>query len=133
MSEKANSAVNAASDTPLKLGMRLQDRVQRELILLDKRLSAVVLVPVRAKRENFLDRYNKKARFSVRIRNVTFTPSSYLVDAKASRGRARFFVAARELCDGIQALSTQHPWITQALLLATSRQFHHPAPLELAT
>jgi hypothetical protein len=95
MREKANPALLAENDTTLQLqlGMGFHDRVQRSLILPDKRVSAVVLVPVIAKRENFPDRYDKKARLSLTMWSVTFTPSSYLLDAKASRGRARIFVA----------------------------------------
>jgi hypothetical protein len=92
MREKANPAVNAADDAPLKLGAGLQDRVQRGLILPDKRLGAIVLMPIRLKREKLLDGYGKKARLSVIILIVLCTPSSYPIDAIASRGRARFFL-----------------------------------------
>ena len=90
VSKKANPAVRAVRPAAAKLGMGLQDRVQRGLILPDKRPGAIVLVPIRAKREKLLDGYGKKARPSVIISIVLCTPSSYLVDAKASRGRARF-------------------------------------------
>jgi hypothetical protein len=96
MSEKANPAVNAVSHATLELGMGLQDRVQRDLILPHKRLGSIVLMPIRAKREELLDGYNKKARFSVTMRRLFDTPSSYLIDAKASRGRARFFCALKK-------------------------------------
>jgi hypothetical protein len=92
MREKPNPAVSAVCDTTPKLGMGLQDRVQRGLILPDKRTGAVLLVPIRAKREKSLDGYGKKARFSVMMRIDLCTPSSYPIDANASRGRARFFV-----------------------------------------
>ena len=92
MREKANPAVRARSDAPAKLGMGLQDRVQRGLILPDKRPGAIVLMPIRAKREKPLDGYGKKARLSAIIFIVLYTPSSYLLDANASRGRARFFM-----------------------------------------
>ena len=92
MREKANPAVRAGSDAPAKLGMGLQDRVQRRLILPDKRPGAIVLMPICAKREKPLDGYGKKARLSAIISIVLYTPSSYLFDANASRGRARFFV-----------------------------------------
>jgi len=91
MRQKANTAVYAVNNTAAKLGMRLQNRVQRRLILLNKRFGAVVLVPIRAKREKFLDGYGKKARFSVMML-IEVTPSSYLLDANASRGRTRFFM-----------------------------------------
>lgn len=95
MREKANPTLRAVSDTALKFGMGLQDRVQRRLILPDKRPGAVVLVPILAKREKLLDSYGKKARLSVIISIVLHTPSSYLLDANASRGRARIFSAHR--------------------------------------
>lgn len=83
MREKANAAQLAGNEATLQLqlGMRLHDRVQRSLILTDKRVSAIVLVPVIAKRENFPDRYDKKARLSVTMLSVLHTPSSYLLDA----------------------------------------------------
>jgi hypothetical protein len=93
--EKANPAVLAGDGTILQLGMGLQDRIQRDLILPDERFGAIVLVPIGPKRENLFQRYGKKARFSVIIWSVLHTPSSYLIDAKASRGRARFFCAIR--------------------------------------
>ena len=92
MREKANPAVRAANDATLKFGMGLQDRVQRGLILPDKRLGAIVLMPIGAKREKLLDGYDKKAKFSVILPIVLHTSSSYLFDANASRGRARFFM-----------------------------------------
>ena len=90
--EKPNPAVDAVSNTAAQLGIGLQDRVQRGLVLLNDRPGAVVLVPIRAKRENLAYGYGKKARFSVMIRRRLVTPSSYPIDANASRGRARFFL-----------------------------------------
>ena len=43
---KPNAAVAAASGTVLQVWMVPQDRVQSELILTNKRVSAVVLVPI---------------------------------------------------------------------------------------
>ena len=74
-----------------------QYRVQRGLILPDKRPGAIVFMPIRPKRENFLDGDDKKARLSVITRSLFFTPSSYLLDAKAPRGRARFFCAIKKI------------------------------------
>jgi hypothetical protein len=93
MSQKANPAVNALGRTATQLRMRLDHRVQRRLILPDQQLGAIVLVPIRAKREKLLDPDSKKARLSVRMRNVLCTPSSYRIEAKTSRGRTRFFLA----------------------------------------
>jgi hypothetical protein len=70
--------------------MVAQDRIERDLILTNKRASAIVLVPIRAKRKEFPDGYDKNAKFSVKML-VSFTPSSYELDAHASRSRARFF------------------------------------------
>ena len=92
MSEKPNPAVQTGNSATLKLGMGLQNRVQRGLILQDKRLGAIVLMPIRANREKLLDAYGKKAKLSVIIL-MLFTPSSYHLGAKATRGRARFFYA----------------------------------------
>ena len=90
--EKANPAVRTVGDAAVKLGMELQHRVQRGLILPDERLGTIVLMPIRVNREKLLDGYGKKARLSFIIWIVLCTPSSYFIDAKASRGRPRFFL-----------------------------------------
>jgi hypothetical protein len=86
--------VNAENDTSLKFGMGLHGRVYGRLILPDKRLGAIVLMPIRAEGENFLQRDKKKAKLSVIIW-MSCTSSSYLIAANASRGRAKFFYAPR--------------------------------------
>jgi hypothetical protein len=91
MRQKPNSAVNAGHRAVTQPRMGLQDRVQTALVVLDKRLNPIVLMPVRAKREKLLDPDDKKARLSVKIAIALHTPSSYLSDAKASRGRTRIF------------------------------------------
>ena len=106
MGEKPNPAVQAGSGATLKLGMGLQNRVQRGLILQDKRLGAIVLMPIRTKREKLLDAYGKKTRLSVIIL-MLFTPSSYHLGAKATRGRARFFVRDGRGC--APPVRTNHP------------------------
>jgi hypothetical protein len=65
MREKANPAIHALRYATLQIRMRLQDRIQLDLILPDKRLGAIGLVPIPLKRENFLDGDNKKTRLSV--------------------------------------------------------------------
>jgi len=90
--QKPNSTVRTACDAALKFGMGSQGRVERGLVLPDKRLGAIVLMPIRAKREQSLDRDDKKARLSVIILIELDTPSSYPIDAIASRARARFFL-----------------------------------------
>ena len=100
MRQEANPAVRAGSHAPAKLGMGLQDRVQRGLILPDQRAGAVVLMPIRAKREKLLDGNGKKARLSTITSIVLCTPSSYLPEANAPRGRPRFFcVPWPSICD----------------------------------
>jgi hypothetical protein len=58
--QKPNPTVSAIGNAPLKVRGGLQSRVQSELILPDKRFGAIVLVPILAKRENFLDCDQKK-------------------------------------------------------------------------
>lgn len=91
--QEPNSAVHAVHRTVAQLRMQLQDGVQFRLIVTNKRMSAIILVPVGPKSEKLPDRDDKKARFSVRMRTVLFTPSSYFIDARASRGRTRIFCA----------------------------------------
>jgi hypothetical protein len=93
MREKANPAVRTVGDVTAKLAVGPQDRVQRGLILPDQRPGAIVPMPIRAKREKLLDGDDKKARLSVIISMLLDTPSSYHLDANASRGRARLFSA----------------------------------------
>ena len=107
MRQKANPAVRAVGNAALKLGMGLQHRVQRGLIMPDKRPGAIVLMPIRAKREKLLDGDGKKARLSAILSIVLCTPSSYLFDANASRGRARFFV--RDGQEPGETVRTNHP------------------------
>jgi hypothetical protein len=47
MREEPNPTRNTVRDTPLEMGMGRDYRVQRDLILPDQRLGAIVLVPVR--------------------------------------------------------------------------------------
>ncbi len=95
---KSNSTVRAVSDTGLQRGIGSEDRVERDLILPDKRVNAIVEVPILTKREKPLDQDDKKARFSVTILSLLFTPSCYFIDAKASRGNARCFCARDQEC-----------------------------------
>ena len=81
MSEKPNPAMNAVSNASLQRGIKLHDRVQGRLILLDNWLGAVILVPIWPEREKLLDGYGKKARVSVKIWTVFCTPSSYRIGA----------------------------------------------------
>ncbi len=93
MSEEANPAVAAPHGAVLQIRTIAQDGIKCELILTNKRKDPVVQVPIFAKGENFRDGYNKTARFSVKMLNGFSMSSSYSLDAKASRGRARIFYA----------------------------------------
>jgi len=93
----------------------------------------MILVPIRPKREKLLDADDKKARFSVKIWIVLHTPSSYLLDAKASRGRTRIFFAhvQRDLTEPLPMIRIPH--FAQLAYRATSTQTHWPPPGETTT
>lgn len=95
MREEAYAAVTTPHRAGLQIRTIAQDGIQREMILTNKRNDPVVLMPIFAKREIFRDGYYKIARFSVKILIGFCMTSSYSFDAKASRGRARFFYAAK--------------------------------------
>ena len=82
--------------TACQTGMIAQNRIQRGLILTNKRTGTIVLMPVRAKRKEFPGGYDKNARFSVKMLSVLGTPSSYELEANASRSRARFFCGSAQ-------------------------------------
>jgi hypothetical protein len=94
--------------------------------VLNKRLGAIILVPVRAKREKLLDSDDKKARLSVKIAIALHTPSSYFFDAKASRGRTRIFFAnsQRDLTEPLPTI--RNPHFAQAAHRATPTQTYRP-------
>ena len=93
MREEANPTMAAGDRTACQIRMNAQDGIQRQLILTNKRTSAVILMPIRAKRKEFPDGYDKNARFSVKMLTVFCMSSSYSLDAKAASGRARIFRA----------------------------------------
>ena len=93
--EKPNPTVRAADHAGPHLGVRLQHGIQHRLVVADQRLRLMILVPVWPKRENLLDRDDKKARFSVTIENDFCTTSSYPIDAKASSGGTESSTAPR--------------------------------------
>jgi hypothetical protein len=97
--EKANAAMQTMSHAAQQLRVCVQHAVQADLIVPDERIGAVVLVPIGPEGKNFLDRYDKKARFSVIILSCLDTSSSYFIDAQASRGRPRFFLRAPSVSD----------------------------------
>jgi len=92
MRQKANSTVAAVDRTACQIETIAQDGIERELILTNKRTSAIVLMPIRAKRKEFPGGYDKNARFSVKMLIVLCISSSYSLDVNASRGRARIFL-----------------------------------------
>jgi hypothetical protein len=94
MSEEANAAVATAHGAVLPIRMIAQDGIQRDLILTNKRKNVVVLVPILAKRKNFRDGYYKTVKFSVKMLIRFCISSSYSLDVKTSRGRARIFYAS---------------------------------------
>ena len=75
MCKKPDAAMAATDGTALEVRMVTQDRVQSDLILTNKRVRAVVLVPILRKGENLLDGNDEKDRFSVMMRRL-HTPSS---------------------------------------------------------
>lgn len=95
--QKANITMAAVDRTAYQTGMIAQDRIEYELILTNKRSSAIVLMPIRAKRKELSDRDDKNARFSVKMLIGFCTPSSYELDADAARSRARFFIGLHQI------------------------------------
>jgi hypothetical protein len=93
MRQEANPAMAAEDRTACQTGMIAQDGIKRELILTDKRISAVVAVPIRPRRKEFPDGDDKNARFSVKMLSVVCISSSYSLDAMAARCRAGIFHA----------------------------------------
>ena len=102
-----------------------------QLILTNQRTSAVVLMPIRAKRKNFPDGYDKNARFSVKMLIVFCMSSSYPLDAKSSSGGTRIFHAGR----GIQSSETAQPLEviqTTAVWTLEHDEAHHVACAQAA-
>lgn len=93
MCKEANPAVAAPHRAVPQVRTVPQDSVQREVILTNERLGAIVLVPILAKSKNFRDGYGKITRFSVKMLIGCSISSSYSLDANASRGRAGIFCA----------------------------------------
>jgi hypothetical protein len=125
--QEFDPAVSAMGQTRAQLRLGLQNRLQRGAILTDERVGAVILVPIRAKKENFLYRQNKKARLSITMAIVLCTPSSYRLDAKASRGRARFFIARRvKSATKIRAIHPCHDQRLARCPNSPTPEFHSP-------
>ena len=77
MSEEANATVAAVHCALLQVGAIVQQRIESELILPNERTSAIMLVPVFSKRENFGDGHHQMAKFSVKMLIVFCMSSSY--------------------------------------------------------
>ena len=124
MSEKADPAVATAHQAAAQFGMVPQHRPQRDLILTNKRPGRIVPVPVCPKNVNLLEGYEKKARFCVTMRIVLSMSSSYRLNAKSSRGRARIFCAPpREIQTLIPAIGPRvirHPFLLPPLINTAS-------------
>ena len=124
MRQEAYPTVATANRAVLQIRTIAQDGIQRVLVLTNKRIGAVVLVPILAKRENFRDRYEKIARFSVTMLIGFCIASSYSLDAKASRGRARFFYgSARKKAPLIRANDSypnSYPLLSSCPVVASS-------------
>jgi hypothetical protein len=121
MSEKANPAVATAHQASAQIAVVPQNRPQRDLILTNKRPGQIVPVPVGAKLVNLFQAYEKKARFCVIMRIVFSMSSSYRLNAKASRGRARIFCAPpREIQTLIPAIGPRVIRYTFLLLPLTN-------------
>jgi len=88
--QKANATVNAMGETPVQVRISSNDRVERVLVLTNKRINTLVQVPIFAKCKEIADGDDKKASDSVIISNLD-TPSYYSINAKASRRSTRFF------------------------------------------
>jgi hypothetical protein len=97
MCQEADSAASARNHILCQLRMSLQMAIQNLQILLNKRLSAIVLLAILRIRKDFGNRDDKKAKFSAMMLIVFSMTSLYLAEAKASRGKARFFSARAQI------------------------------------
>jgi hypothetical protein len=121
MREEPNSALFAVRHATGQLGTSLQNGVERDLILTNERTSTLLLVPVLGKRENLLDAYDEKARLSVMLRIVSSMSSSYLLDAKATRGGRGFFSRFHLKADQARRPNTPRPKAHPAAILCPAR------------
>jgi hypothetical protein len=91
MRQEANPTTAATYRAACQTRMHAQNGIQRQLILTNKRIGAVVLMPSSGNRKEFPEGYDKNPRFSVRMLMVFCMSPSYSLDASASRGRAGIF------------------------------------------
>jgi hypothetical protein len=97
MCQEADFAASAANHKLRQSRMTLQIAIQSQRILLNKRLDAIVLLAILTIRKNFGNRDDKKAKFSAMMLIMFCMTSLYLAEAKASRGKARFFSARAQI------------------------------------
>lgn len=129
MREEPNPAVFAVHRATGQLGTSLQNGVERDLILTNKRTSTFLLVPILGKRENLLDAYDEKARLSAMLRIHFFMPSSYLLDAKAPRGGRGFSSLFHLKADQSRRPNTPRPKGHPAALPCPARKSSLRAPV----
>ena len=138
VSQKANAAMATGNRAVLEFRIVFQDRVQLELILTNQRVGAIVLVPILGKDENLLEGDYEKPRFSVMIWSVLFTPSSYLLDANASRGRTRFFCRLNFISQSSHRYKHSRPFLFTRMLCPNSHDYleqkwsEQPLPIPLS-
>ena len=77
MREETNATVTAPHRAFLQFRTICQQGIESELILSNERTSAVMLMPIFSKRENFGDSHHQMAKFSVKMLIVFCMSSSY--------------------------------------------------------
>jgi hypothetical protein len=92
MSEEANATVTAAHVATVQIGTVSQEGIESELILTNNWTSAVVLVPIFTKRENFGECHHEIAKFSVKMLMFVCISSSYSLDCQSIEGKGEDFL-----------------------------------------
>jgi hypothetical protein len=77
MREETNTTVATSHRAVLQARTISQQGIERELVFPNERTSAIMLVPIFSKRENFRNSYHQIAKFSVKTLIVFCIPSSY--------------------------------------------------------
>jgi len=77
MREETNATVTARQRAVQQVRTLRQQGIQSDLILPNERTSAIMLVPIFSKRENFGDGDHQMAKFSVKMLIVFCISSSY--------------------------------------------------------
>jgi hypothetical protein len=126
MRQEADPTTAAADRTACQTRMFAQNGIQRQLILTNKRIGAVVQMPLFGIREEFPDGYDKNARFSVRILMVSSMSPSYSLDAQASSGRAGIFLRSAQLSTDPSKQRIHPPRPLFAHQPAQAIPFHQP-------